>query len=55
MGNEKSNSHWEAELPPNYNRVGIDKFICAKYDLTTLLLLTVTVLPGTVSLFCNYL
>ncbi|KAG6642707.1 ADP-ribosylation factor GTPase-activating protein AGD5-like [Carya illinoinensis] len=32
MGNEKSNSHWEAELPPNYNRVGIDKFICAKYQ-----------------------
>ena len=22
MGNEKSNSYWEAELPPNYVRVG---------------------------------
>ncbi|XP_041025209.1 ADP-ribosylation factor GTPase-activating protein AGD5-like [Juglans microcarpa x Juglans regia] len=32
MGNEKSNSYWEAELPPNYNRVGIEKFIRAKYQ-----------------------
>ncbi|KAK8353726.1 hypothetical protein V6Z11_A05G175200 [Gossypium hirsutum] len=22
---------WEAELPPNYNRAGIENFICAKY------------------------
>ncbi|KAL7229660.1 hypothetical protein ACSBR2_008215 [Camellia fascicularis] len=27
MGNEKSNSYWEAELPPNYDRVGIENFI----------------------------
>lgn len=32
MGNEKSNSYWEAELPPNYDRVGIENFIRAKYD-----------------------
>jgi stromal membrane-associated protein len=32
MGNEKSNSFWEAELPPNYDRVGIENFIRAKYD-----------------------
>lgn len=32
MGNEKSNTHWEAELPPNYDRVGIENFIRAKYD-----------------------
>ncbi|KAK3188090.1 hypothetical protein Dsin_027651 [Dipteronia sinensis] len=32
MGNEQSNSHWEAELPPNYNRVGIENFIRAKYQ-----------------------
>ena len=31
MGNEKSNSYWEAELPPNYDRVGIENFIRAKY------------------------
>ncbi|CAH9059788.1 unnamed protein product [Cuscuta europaea] len=30
-GNDKSNCYWEAELPPKYNRVGIEKFICAKY------------------------
>ncbi|KAM7264615.1 hypothetical protein ACFE04_002298 [Oxalis oulophora] len=33
MGNEKSNSYWEAELPPSYNRVGIENFIRAKYGL----------------------
>ena len=33
MGNEKSNSYWEAELPPNYDRVGIENFIRAKYVL----------------------
>ncbi|XP_050367975.1 ADP-ribosylation factor GTPase-activating protein AGD5-like isoform X2 [Argentina anserina] len=33
MGNEKSNSYWEAELPPNYDRVGIENFIRAKYEL----------------------
>ncbi|CAL5341901.1 unnamed protein product [Camellia sinensis] len=32
MGNEKANSYWEAELPPNYNRVGIENFIRAKYE-----------------------
>ncbi|XP_022720520.1 probable ADP-ribosylation factor GTPase-activating protein AGD5 isoform X2 [Durio zibethinus] len=31
MGNEKSNNYWEAELPPNYDRVGIENFIRAKY------------------------
>lgn len=33
MGNEKSNSYWEAELPPNYDRVGIENFIRAKYGI----------------------
>ncbi|KAH7568981.1 hypothetical protein JRO89_XS06G0084100 [Xanthoceras sorbifolium] len=32
MGNEKSNSYWEAELPPNYIRIGIENFIRAKYQ-----------------------
>ncbi|XP_015576167.1 ADP-ribosylation factor GTPase-activating protein AGD5 isoform X1 [Ricinus communis] len=32
MGNDKSNSYWEAELPPNYDRVGIENFIHAKYE-----------------------
>ncbi|CAA0815937.1 Probable ADP-ribosylation factor GTPase-activating protein AGD5 [Striga hermonthica] len=32
MGNEKANSYWEAELPSNYDRVGIENFIRAKYD-----------------------
>ncbi|GMY37241.1 ADP-ribosylation factor GTPase-activating protein AGD5-like [Fagus crenata] len=32
MGNEKSNSYWEAELLPNYDRVGIEHFIRAKYQ-----------------------
>ncbi|KAL1146976.1 hypothetical protein V6Z11_A10G022800 [Gossypium hirsutum] len=31
MGNKKSNNYWEAELPPNYDRVGIENFIRAKY------------------------
>ncbi|KAI4371088.1 hypothetical protein MLD38_019359 [Melastoma candidum] len=31
MGNERSNANWEAELPPNYNRTGIESFIRAKY------------------------
>lgn len=31
MGNEKSNSYWEAELPPKYDRAGIENFIMAKY------------------------
>ena len=31
MGNDKSNNYWEAELPPNYDRVGIENFIRAKY------------------------
>ncbi|XP_048130621.1 ADP-ribosylation factor GTPase-activating protein AGD5 isoform X2 [Rhodamnia argentea] len=32
MGNEKANIYWEAELPPNYDRVGIENFIRAKYE-----------------------
>ncbi|CAL0310130.1 unnamed protein product [Lupinus luteus] len=32
MGNEKANSYWEAELPPRYDRVGIENFIRAKYE-----------------------
>ncbi|XP_074578647.1 ADP-ribosylation factor GTPase-activating protein AGD5-like [Curcuma longa] len=32
MGNSKANSYWEAELPPNYDRVGIENFIRAKYE-----------------------
>uniref|UniRef100_A0A2N9GUH1 Arf-GAP domain-containing protein n=1 Tax=Fagus sylvatica TaxID=28930 RepID=A0A2N9GUH1_FAGSY len=32
MGNEKSNSYWEAELPPNFDRSGIEKYIRAKYE-----------------------
>ncbi|MCD7464264.1 ADP-ribosylation factor GTPase-activating protein agd5 [Datura stramonium] len=32
MGNKKANSYWEAELPPNYDRVGIENFIRAKYE-----------------------
>nr|XP_043621186.1 ADP-ribosylation factor GTPase-activating protein AGD5-like isoform X1 [Erigeron canadensis] len=32
MGNERSNSYWEAELPPNYDRVGLENFIRAKYE-----------------------
>ncbi|KAK9134657.1 hypothetical protein Syun_013987 [Stephania yunnanensis] len=31
MGNEKANKYWEAELPPKYDRVGIENFIRAKY------------------------
>lgn len=32
MGNEKANSYWEAELPPHYDRVGLENFIRAKYE-----------------------
>ncbi|KAK9278977.1 hypothetical protein L1049_028559 [Liquidambar formosana] len=32
MGNEKSNSYWEAELPPNFDRSGIEGLIRAKYE-----------------------
>lgn len=32
MGNEKSNSYWEAELPPNFDRSRIATFIRAKYE-----------------------
>ncbi|KAF8023989.1 hypothetical protein BT93_F1250 [Corymbia citriodora subsp. variegata] len=32
MGNEKANCFWEAELPLNYDRVGIENFIRAKYE-----------------------
>ncbi|KAK7320222.1 hypothetical protein RJT34_04958 [Clitoria ternatea] len=33
MGNEKSNKHWEAKMPPDFDRskLGIEKFIRAKY------------------------
>ncbi|KAG6753764.1 hypothetical protein POTOM_041762 [Populus tomentosa] len=31
VGNRRSNSFWEAELPPNFDRSGIDRFIHAKY------------------------
>ncbi|XP_049396434.1 ADP-ribosylation factor GTPase-activating protein AGD5-like isoform X6 [Solanum stenotomum] len=31
MGNQKSNSYWEAELPTKSDRVGIENFIRAKY------------------------
>ncbi|OIW20165.1 hypothetical protein TanjilG_04618 [Lupinus angustifolius] len=33
MGNVKANKHWEAELPPNFDRngYGIEKFIRNKY------------------------
>lgn len=41
MGNAKSNSYWEADLPPDYDRVGMENFIRSKYDLTKLLLLSV--------------
>ncbi|KAM2623974.1 hypothetical protein TB1_030993 [Malus domestica] len=30
MGNEKGNSYWEKELPPNFDRSGTEKFIRAK-------------------------
>ncbi|XP_051147000.1 ADP-ribosylation factor GTPase-activating protein AGD5-like isoform X2 [Andrographis paniculata] len=32
MGNKKANDYWEAELPRNYDRVGIENFIHAKYE-----------------------
>ncbi|PWA49707.1 arf GTPase activating protein [Artemisia annua] len=32
MGNAKANSYWEAELPSNYDRIGIENFIRAKYE-----------------------
>ncbi|XP_020689834.1 ADP-ribosylation factor GTPase-activating protein AGD5 [Dendrobium catenatum] len=32
MGNQRANGYWEAELPPNYDRVGIENFIRAKYE-----------------------
>ncbi|KAF5949115.1 hypothetical protein HYC85_015072 [Camellia sinensis] len=35
MGNEKANSYWEAELPPNYDRVGIENFIRANTILNS--------------------
>ncbi|XP_031282412.1 uncharacterized protein LOC116140984 [Pistacia vera] len=31
-GNEKSNKFWEAELPPNFDRSRIEKFIRTKYE-----------------------
>ncbi|KAM7260532.1 hypothetical protein ACFE04_011205 [Oxalis oulophora] len=30
MSNEKANKYWEAELPPNYDRNDIERFIRAK-------------------------
>ncbi|KAB2603786.1 ADP-ribosylation factor GTPase-activating protein AGD5 [Pyrus ussuriensis x Pyrus communis] len=32
MGNDKANRYWEAELPPKYDRLGIENFIRAKYE-----------------------
>ncbi|KAB2633774.1 ADP-ribosylation factor GTPase-activating protein AGD15 [Pyrus ussuriensis x Pyrus communis] len=32
MGNEKANSYWEKELPPNFDRSGTENFIRAKYE-----------------------
>uniref|UniRef100_A0A0V0IIR2 Putative ovule protein n=1 Tax=Solanum chacoense TaxID=4108 RepID=A0A0V0IIR2_SOLCH len=32
MGNEKANSYWEAQVPTNYDRAGIENFIRAKYE-----------------------
>ncbi|KAH0723753.1 hypothetical protein KY289_006797 [Solanum tuberosum] len=32
MGNEKANNYWEAQVPTNYDRVGIENFIRAKYE-----------------------
>ncbi|WOL16026.1 putative ADP-ribosylation factor GTPase-activating protein AGD5 isoform X2 [Canna indica] len=32
IGNTKANRYWEAELPPNFCRVGIESFIRAKYN-----------------------
>ncbi|XP_070662745.1 ADP-ribosylation factor GTPase-activating protein AGD5-like isoform X7 [Malus domestica] len=32
MGNDKANRYWEAELPPKYDRVGIENFIRVKYE-----------------------
>jgi len=37
MGNEKANCFWEVELPPNYDRDGIENFIRAKYVYDKLL------------------
>lgn len=51
MGNEKSNSYWEAELPPNYDRVGIENFIRAKYPLP-LLLVSSPFLSSSYLLYC---
>lgn len=33
MGNQISNSYWEAELPPKSGRVCIENFIRSKYDI----------------------
>ena len=51
MGNEKSNSYWEAELPPNYVRVGNENFIRAKYDFGV----TSTKLWNSPNPFCVFL
>ncbi|WMV48863.1 hypothetical protein MTR67_042248 [Solanum verrucosum] len=32
MGNKKANSYWEAQVPTNYDRAGIENFIRAKYE-----------------------
>ncbi|KAL9266558.1 putative ADP-ribosylation factor GTPase-activating protein AGD15 [Drosera capensis] len=31
MGNARANSYWEAKLPPNFSKSGIDRFIHTKY------------------------
>lgn len=46
MGNEKANSHWEAELPPNYDRVGIENFILAKYEYLSIFSLNLLFIPS---------
>ncbi|KAM0968350.1 hypothetical protein ACFX2A_017014 [Malus domestica] len=32
MCNEKGNSYWEKELPPNFDRSRTEKFILVKYE-----------------------
>jgi len=45
MGNDKANSYWEAELPPNYDRVGIENFIRAKYVSLFFIIQTFQLVP----------
>jgi hypothetical protein len=53
MGNEKANCYWEAELPPNYDRVGIENFIRAKYAIFHLFLSSLRSLGLVSSLFLH--